>query len=144
MNATSITPPARILLCDPTENTLSQLGQYLEAWGFQALPAASNAEALHLLRIAFASANPIDLLLVDIAMLQGGKTNILEQIRADKDFRDLPVIVLGSTPDAQQPAITGQADELLTLPIDPAALVFTRQLAHPALPRRAQTDPAGK
>jgi GAF domain-containing protein/ActR/RegA family two-component response regulator len=123
MNATSITPPARILLCDPTENTLAQLGQYLEAWGFQALPAASNAEALHLLRIALASANPIDLLLVDIAMLQGGVANLLEQIRADKDFRDLPVIVLGSALDTQQTAVTRQADELLSQPLDPAALL---------------------
>ena len=125
MNATSLIPPAHVLLCDPSEKTLSRLGKHLEAWGFQVLLAASNAEALHLLRISAASSDPVDLLLADGAMFQGEKNNLLEQIRLDKDLRDLPVILLVASPDALPVEVASKADDLLALDADPASL-FSR------------------
>jgi len=125
MNATSLIPPAHVLLCDPSEKTLSRLGKHLEAWGFQVLLAASNAEALHLLRISAASSGPVDLLLADGAMFQGKKNNLLEQIRADKDLSDLPVVLLAPSPAALPPQVAAQADELLALDVDPNSL-FSR------------------
>ncbi len=82
-------PAYTILVVDDLEDNRDLLSQWLERHGFQVLTASSGPEALEAL-----SAEPVDLVLLDIQMPQMDGFEFLQRLRSDEQLRSTPVICL--------------------------------------------------
>ena len=81
----------RVLVVDDTEFNRRLLVRLLASIGHQASEAADGRQALELLRDP--GAGPVDVVLLDIVMPEMDGYEMLAELKADPDLRDLPVIV---------------------------------------------------
>jgi adenylate cyclase len=84
-------PGARLLVADDNKVNRLLLARSLELQGHTVALAANGRLALAMLR-----ETPFDLLLLDMEMPEMDGFQVLEQLRADRALRDLPVIVTSS------------------------------------------------
>jgi serine phosphatase RsbU (regulator of sigma subunit) len=80
---------ARILIVDDTESNRDLLSRRLEKQGHVVAAVEGGAAALERLR-----AEPFDLVLLDIMMPDMNGYEVLERLKADRDLRHLPVIMI--------------------------------------------------
>jgi DNA-binding NtrC family response regulator len=87
------TPPAppTVLLVDDERNIRRTLHMVLSGEGYRVLEAASGEEALGLLARAAA---PVDLCILDMKLPGVGGLEVLERLRREEAWRDLPVVVI--------------------------------------------------
>lgn len=88
-------PAASILIVDDSITTRSLEKGILEAYGYRVRVAVDGLQALELLR-----SERSDLVLSDIEMPGLDGFGLLETIKADKNLRDIPVILVSSIDDA--------------------------------------------
>ena len=84
-------PAARVLVVDDNKVNRLLLSRNVQIQGHRAELAENGRSALEMLR-----REPFDLLLLDIEMPEMDGFAVLEQLKADSQLRDLPVIVTSS------------------------------------------------
>jgi len=114
--------PARILVVDDTPFNRRLLIRLLEGIGHSAVEAQDGREALERLRDA--SADPIDLILLDIVMPEMDGHETLAALKADDALRDVPVIVISGVDelDSVVRCIRMGAADYLPKTVDPEIL----------------------
>ena len=104
----------KILAVDDTPENLRLLDALLTPRGYQLITASSGAQALALL----ASERP-DLLLVDIVMPEMNGYEVTKRVRADPDWRHLPIIMITATGGADLVrSLDAGADDFVSKPFD--------------------------
>jgi two-component system KDP operon response regulator KdpE len=121
----------RVLVCDDEGHIVRALKIVMREAGFDALPAATAAEALQVATLQRPDAAIIDLILPD-----GDGVGVCRELR---EWSDMPIIVLSAVGDEDQKvrALEAGADDYVTKPFSPRELVAR---LHAAL-RRAAPDP---
>ncbi len=110
---------ARLLVADDNKVNRLLLGRTLELQGHQVSSADNGRRALEMLR-----SERFDLLLLDLEMPEVDGFGVLEQLAADSELRDLPVIVTSSLEGVAHVArcIELGADDYLHKPVNPVLL----------------------
>lgn len=110
---------ARLLVADDNKVNRLLLGRTLELQGHQVSSADNGRRALQMLQ-----AERFDLLLLDLEMPELDGFAVLEQLAADAELRDLPVIVTSSLEGVAHVArcIELGADDYLHKPVNPVLL----------------------
>ena len=110
---------ARLLVADDNKVNRLLLGRTLELQGHQVSSADNGRRALEMLR-----SERFDLLLLDLEMPEIDGFAVLEQLAADAELRDLPVIVTSSLEGVAHVArcIELGADDYLHKPVNPVLL----------------------
>ncbi len=131
----SMIPDATVLVVDDIRNNRHILVRSLVKQGGMAILEAENGrEALEILQ-----KRPVDLVLLDILMPEIDGYEVLRQMKADRDLRRIPVIMITSIDDlssAVQCIETG-ADDYLTRPFNP---VILKARIHACLERKRLQD----
>jgi two-component system, OmpR family, phosphate regulon response regulator OmpR len=123
--APSATPKARsVLIVEDHEDTRTMYRQYLEAFGFHVVEAATCAETL-----AHATANHVDVVVLDRGLADGDGLDACRALRADPRTKGLRIIVLSGHPASEKI----DADAYLLKPVVPDVLAaeIERALARP-------------
>jgi class 3 adenylate cyclase len=112
-------PAARLLVVDDNKVNRLLLTRNVELQGHHAASAENGRVALEMLR-----REPFDLLLLDIEMPEMDGFAVLEQLKADVQLRDLPVIVTSSLEGVENVVrcIELGAEDYLSKPINPVLL----------------------
>jgi len=112
-------PAARLLVVDDNKVNRLLLTRNVELQGHHAASAENGRVALEMLR-----REPFDLLLLDIEMPEMDGFAVLEQLKADVQLRDLPVIVTSSLEGLENVVrcIELGAEDYLSKPINPVLL----------------------
>ncbi|MHB0867297.1 MAG: response regulator [Thermoleophilia bacterium] len=116
----------RVLVVDDESSLRTLVRANLEIDGFEVSEAVDGIEAMDMLR-----ASPPDLVLLDIMMPGKDGIEVLEEVAADPDLRDIPVILLtakGELTDLQKGAELGARGHI-TKPFDPEQMVRTVKAA---------------
>lgn len=110
---------ARILIVDDEPLNIDYLEQELEDLQFVTLSAADGVEALEQVE-----AEAPDLILLDIMMPRMDGFAVLERLKAEKKWRDIPVVVISAMTDLASIArgIEMGAEDYLPKPFDPVLL----------------------
>ncbi len=110
----------KILVVDDEPDVVSLITRTLKQEGFEVMTAYDGIGALDLV----ASEKP-DLILLDIMMPMMSGHEVCEQIKANPQTQNVPVVCLSSahTPDARAQSFRAGAVELITKPFIPAELV---------------------
>jgi CheY-like chemotaxis protein len=82
-----------VLVIDDEESVRDVLRRFLTQAGFQVLTAADGREALQFVQ----SGPPPDVLILDLMMPVMNGFEVLSALRANQDWKDIPVIVLTAT-----------------------------------------------
>lgn len=108
-----------ILVVDDDRVNRTLLARTLTASGHQVRTAENGREALELLR-----AEPADVVLLDIVMPELDGIAALEQIKRDRELRDVPVIMISALDDFESVVrcIELGAEDYLPKPFDPVLL----------------------
>jgi DNA-binding response OmpR family regulator len=111
----SKTMTASVLIVDDLESNRALLDRRLQKYGYKVLLADSGAEALAMLDRGLP-----DIILLDYMMPHMNGLDVLAKIRANKETRDLPVIMVTARAeaDAVVEALDSGADDYVTKPID--------------------------
>ena len=111
---TTASETGKILAVDDTPENLRLLEALLTPRGYQLVTASSGAQALALL----GSERP-DLLLVDIVMPEMNGYEVTKRVRADPDWRHLPIIMITATGGADLVhSLEAGADDFVSKPFD--------------------------
>jgi len=112
-------PGARLLVVDDNKVNRLLLARSLELQGHRATLAENGRVALEMLR-----RDAYDLLLLDIEMPEMDGFQVLEQLKADRQLRDLPVIVTSSLEGVANVVrcIELGAEDYLPKPVNPVLL----------------------
>lgn len=110
----------KILVVDDEPDVVMLIERTLKAEGFQVLAAYDGIGALDLV-----SSEKPDLVLLDIMMPMMSGYEICEQIKANPESQEIPVVCMSSahTPDARSQSLRVGAATLLTKPFMPAELI---------------------
>ena len=127
LGAPSVTaPPARILVVDDQPANIQILGTMLGAQGYEIVPAGDGFTALK--RIAM---RPPDLILLDLLMPVMDGFEVCRKIKAEPNWRDIPVIFLSAADDK----------ELTVRALDSGGVDFvTKPFSHAELLCRVRTQ----
>jgi phosphoserine phosphatase RsbU/P len=108
-----------ILIVDDEPFNLDTLEQELDDLGYNSLPASSGQQALELL----ATGSP-DMILLDIMMPGMDGFEVLRRIKAEPDWRDIPVVIVSALTDMSSVVrgIQLGADDYLPKPFDPTLM----------------------
>jgi adenylate cyclase len=111
--------PAQILVVDDTEMNRDMMCALLAADGHEAAVAVNGRLALEAL-----GKSSFDLILLDIMMPEMNGYQVLEQLKADANLRDIPVIVLSALDEIGSVVrcIELGAEDYLPKPFDPVLL----------------------
>ena len=111
---------AALLVVDDNENNRYMLTRRLQREGYQNLATANDGrQALEMLR-----SRSFDLVLLDITMPEMNGYQVLEQMKADAQLRDIPVIMISAIEETESVVrcIELGADDYLPKPFDPTLL----------------------
>jgi adenylate cyclase len=108
-----------ILIVDDNPNNRQMLARRLARDGHRLTEASSGAEALERL-----AAGGIDLVLLDVRMPGVDGYGVLQRLKADETFRELPVLMISALDETSGVArcIELGAEDFLTEPFDPVIL----------------------
>jgi len=112
----------RVLIVDDESSLRTLVKVNLEVDGLEVSEAVDGIEAMNMLR----ESKP-DLILLDIMMPGKDGIEVLEELAADKNLRDIPVILLtakGEQEDLERGAALGARGHI-TKPFDPEQMVRT-------------------
>ncbi|MHB8791927.1 MAG: response regulator [Thermoleophilia bacterium] len=112
----------RVLIVDDESSLRTLVKVNLEVDGLEVSEAVDGNEAMNILR----ESKP-DLILLDIMMPGKDGIEVLEELAADKNLRDIPVILLtakGEQEDLERGAALGARGHI-TKPFDPEQMVRT-------------------
>ncbi|MEN8205372.1 MAG: ATP-binding protein [Pseudomonadota bacterium] len=111
---------ARVLLVDDDVRNLLALTPLLEQWGLDVMAAGDGEEALETL----ATADPFDVLLMDIMMPGMDGYEVIRQLRRQPGFADLPVIALTARAgdEDRQQCLAAGANDCVVKPLEPQVL----------------------
>jgi class 3 adenylate cyclase len=114
-----MTAAAKILVVDDTEMNRDMLSTLVEADGHEAALAANGRIGLEMIK-----SKPFDLVLLDVMMPEMNGYQVLEQLKADANLRDIPVIVLSALDEIGSVVrcIELGAEDYLPKPFDPVLL----------------------
>jgi signal transduction histidine kinase/ActR/RegA family two-component response regulator len=107
---------ARILVVDDDEAARELSTRILEKQGYQVETAESGAEGL-----AAIAKSPPDLVVLDVMMPGMDGWQVLEQLKAEPDTADIPVVMLSMLNEREMGLSLG-ADDYITKPVDKARL----------------------
>ncbi len=111
---------ARILIIDDDPLMCDLLQMALRREGYDADAVYSGVEALDYLN----EHGDVDLILLDIMMADLDGFDVLERVKAEERWRDIPVVILTARTDepSRQQGLEGGAIRYLTKPIMPETL----------------------
>jgi CheY-like chemotaxis protein len=115
-----------VMIVDDEASLRTLVRANLEVDGLEVSEAVDGAEALEMMR-----QNPPDLVLLDIMMPRMDGIEMLEEVAADPELRDIPVILLtakGEQEDLEKGAELGARGHI-TKPFDPEQMVRTVKAA---------------
>jgi len=110
-----------VVVVDDVAANIQLLESVLRPMGFEVRSASGIAEGL-----AFIRERRADVVISDVHMSDGSGYDLLAELRADDDLRDVPVMLISSSSNAtdeRRRAIEAGADAFLLRPIDPLDLV---------------------
>ena len=118
----AVQPAARsghLLVVDDNELNRDMLSQRLRQQGYQVSVAEDGRRALE-----FVKTHPVDLLLLDVMMPELDGYETLQQLKADQNLRDIPVIMISALDEIQSVArcIEHGAEDYLPKPFNPVLL----------------------
>jgi DNA-binding response OmpR family regulator len=124
-SAAAVSPPAttaragRILVVDDSDSNRDMLRRRLERQGYAVATAEHGRQALALLR-----AGGFDLVLLDVMMPEVDGYQVLREIKASPEMRDLPVIMISALDEIASVVrcIEMGAEDYLPKPFDPVLL----------------------
>jgi two-component system, cell cycle response regulator len=124
----------KILIVDDEPYNVDYLQQELEDLDYEVLTAANGQQALEQVQ-----AHAPDLILLDIMMPVMDGFEALRQLKADKDWQNIPVVVISALSDLKNVArgISMGADDYLPKPFEPV-LLYARIKA--GLDKKRQRD----
>jgi DNA-binding response OmpR family regulator len=104
---------------DDNELNRDMLSQRLRQQGYQVSVAEDGRRALE-----FVKTHPVDLLLLDVMMPELDGYETLQQLKADQNLRDIPVIMISALDEIQSVArcIEHGAEDYLPKPFNPVLL----------------------
>lgn len=110
----------KILVVDDEPDVVALIERTLKQEGFEVLTAYDGIGALDL-----CGTEKPDLVLLDIMMPMMSGYEVCEQIKANPETRNIPVVCLSSahTADARSHSLRAGAEELVTKPFLPAELI---------------------
>jgi sigma-B regulation protein RsbU (phosphoserine phosphatase) len=110
---------AKILIVDDEPLNIDYLEQELEDLGYETLVAANGQEALELVK-----AEVPDMILLDIMMPVMNGFEVLARLKAEKSWRDIPVVMISALSDIDSivKGIEMGAEDFLPKPFDPIIL----------------------
>lgn len=113
-----------ILIVDDEPFNLDTLEQELDDLGYHAIPASSGREALELI-----SSQTPDMVLLDIMMPGMDGFEVLRRLKAEPDWRDVPVVIVSALSDMDSVVrgIQLGADDYLPKPFNPTLLAARLQ-----------------
>lgn len=111
-------PRPPVLVVDDDDDIRSALAELIRADGFPVLTAANGQEALHLL----ASSPRPGIILLDLMMPVMNGSEFMSAQRSNRNYRDIPVVILTANSYRSEAMMIGVADILLK-PIQPATLL---------------------
>ena len=125
---------ARVLLVDDDVRNLLALTPLLEQWGLDVMAAGDGEEALETL----ATADPFDVLLMDIMMPGMDGYEVIRRLRKQTGFADLPVIALTAkaSDEDRQHCLAAGANDCVVKPLEPQALKLALDEYLSVTPRR--------
>jgi class 3 adenylate cyclase len=108
-----------ILVVDDNDENRDMLARRLSRQGYEVLTAAGGQAALETLR-----ARAVDLVLLDVLMPDLDGYAVLRQLKADPDFRDIPVLMISALDelDSVVRCIQLGAEDYLNKPFEPVLL----------------------
>jgi adenylate cyclase len=111
--------PSRILIVDDTQATRELLSRRLSRDGHYIKEASNGLSALQLI-----ASEPFDLILLDMMMPDISGYEVLMRLKADNQFRHIPVIVISALDqiDSIVRCIEAGAEDYLSKPFDPVLL----------------------
>jgi class 3 adenylate cyclase len=111
--------PSHILIVDDTQATRELLSRRLSRDGHYIKEASNGLSALQLI-----ASEPFDLILLDMMMPDISGYEVLMQLKADSQFRHIPVIVISALDqiDSIVRCIEAGAEDYLSKPFDPVLL----------------------
>ncbi len=109
-----------VLIVDDSEMVRNFHAYILKSAGFNVISAVDGADALEKLYM-----NDIHLVLTDINMPNMDGYTLIEKIRADEDFEDLPIIIISTEDEAKdkQRGFDAGANIYIVKPTEPANLI---------------------
>ncbi len=109
-----------VLIVDDSEMVRNFHAYILKTAGFEVISAVDGADALEKLYL-----NDIGLVLTDINMPKMDGYTLIEKIRADEEFEELPIIIISTEDEAKdkQRGFDAGADVYIVKPTDPAKLI---------------------
>jgi two-component system sensor histidine kinase/response regulator len=112
--------PARILVVDDQPANIQIVGAVLGKLGHEIIPAADGATALR--RVALRMP---DLILLDLLMPEMGGCDVCQQLKANPDWKDIPVIFLSAADDKDLivRALDAGGVDYITKPFSQAELI---------------------
>jgi two-component system cell cycle response regulator len=110
---------AALLIVDDNRMSRNLLTRHAERQGYQTATAENGREALGLLR-----ARRFDLVLLDVLMPEMDGYQVLAEIKADADLREIPVIMISAIDEVESvvKCIEMGAEDYLPKPFDPVLL----------------------
>jgi CheY-like chemotaxis protein len=107
------TSSACVLVAEDNPDSRDALRALLEAYGYEVLEAENGGEAIEKAR----SLNP-DLILMDIMMPYKDGLEATRTLRADPEFRQVPILALTAMAGSRELALKAGCDDYLQKPID--------------------------
>ncbi|MBE0440240.1 MAG: response regulator [Gammaproteobacteria bacterium] len=95
----------RVLIVDDSHTNREIIKHYLQSWGAACLTAESGKEALSELHNTTINNNPIQLVIIDLAMQEMDGYELAERIKQDKKYADLPIVMLTALAQVDQDKI---------------------------------------
>lgn len=129
--------PRTVLVVDDSEDTRVMYGAYLRHVGFRVREAATGAAALVLARD-----EPIDLILMDIALPEMDGFEATRRLKADPETRQIPVVALTAyaIPPAPERAAEAGCAAYLAKPCTPREVVATIERVLEGIPPPKQRE----
>jgi two-component system, cell cycle response regulator DivK len=131
--------PRTVLVVDDSEDTRVMYGAYLRHVGYHVREAATGAAAL-----ALARHEPIDVILMDIALPEMDGFEATRRLKADPETEQIPVVALTAyaVPPAPERAAEAGCVAYLAKPCTPREVVATIERVLEGVPASKKREPS--